>query len=465
MPSPWRSSGFEDAWTKELVESSKERASTSSADDIEDLDERSGVDAIVIASTPPAPLELLGALEGSRPRRRRARRHRSGPTRPTARLPSTAAPRTTSCAARSRRTAPPGGPLRGRPAAAPARTRRTSDELTGLPNLRGFAPIAEHHLRMADRAKTPVVFLFVRLDGLAATRERRRPEEAGAWCERRPRCSSRPSATRTCLPASPTTRSPCCLTGDAAGAETLVLSRLVEAIAVHDAARRRRGPLALGRAAPSTTPSRPRRSPQILETADRRLREATGTEVIRGHMSREYPETERPFRDDRRKGRGCDRRTIVAGRDRAVGDDRHLRGARPRPAPAPPSTATKRRSAACSRGTRPRRRPRAAGRPAVAPGGGDRAGSVHGGLEEPGGLRRRAGLGEVVAHGHGPSPRRRPGPPRGVLPPPRRRFDPPGDGGPGRSRRRGGRAAGPAGGTTHRPRARSTSCLPSNERC
>ncbi len=42
----------------------------------------------------------------------------------------------------------------------------TQDDETGLPNLRGFAPIAEHHLRMADRAHTPAVFLFVRLEGL-----------------------------------------------------------------------------------------------------------------------------------------------------------------------------------------------------------------------------------------------------------------------------------------------------------
>ena len=42
----------------------------------------------------------------------------------------------------------------------------TQDDETGLPNLRGFAPIAEHHLRMADRSQAPVVFLFVRLEGL-----------------------------------------------------------------------------------------------------------------------------------------------------------------------------------------------------------------------------------------------------------------------------------------------------------
>ena len=52
----------------------------------------------------------------------------------------------------------------------------TQDDETGLPNLRGFAPIAEHHLRMADRSHAPVVFLFVRLEG---QRQRRRRERGG----------------------------------------------------------------------------------------------------------------------------------------------------------------------------------------------------------------------------------------------------------------------------------------------
>src|SRR5688572_1315107 len=44
----------------------------------------------------------------------------------------------------------------------------TIDELTRLPNLRGFVAIAEHQLRMADRAGTSVVLLFVRFDDHAA---------------------------------------------------------------------------------------------------------------------------------------------------------------------------------------------------------------------------------------------------------------------------------------------------------
>ena len=43
----------------------------------------------------------------------------------------------------------------------------TQDDETGLPNLRGFASIAQHHLRMADRDRAPVVFLFVRVGELA----------------------------------------------------------------------------------------------------------------------------------------------------------------------------------------------------------------------------------------------------------------------------------------------------------
>jgi diguanylate cyclase (GGDEF)-like protein len=108
----------------------------------------------------------------------------------------------------------------------------TVDELTALPTLRGFAPIAEHHLRMADRAGAPVVFVFVRVE------ER---DEAGGVADevirdvaaivvdtvRDADVPSRIGADTFCI----------LLTGDARGAETAVLSRLVEAMAVHDARR------------------------------------------------------------------------------------------------------------------------------------------------------------------------------------------------------------------------------------
>jgi diguanylate cyclase (GGDEF)-like protein len=107
----------------------------------------------------------------------------------------------------------------------------TTDEDTGLPNLRGFVPIAEHHLRLADRTGTPVVFLFVRLEGLEPSTSEdahdRVGEVAGVLLEavRDADVAARVGPSTFCV----------LLTGGARGAESLVLSRLVEAIAVHDA--------------------------------------------------------------------------------------------------------------------------------------------------------------------------------------------------------------------------------------
>ena len=62
------------------------------------------------------------------------------------------------------------------------------------------------------------------------------------------------------------------LTGEAHGAEALVLSRLVEAIAVNDARLDQPRQLSLvGRERPSTTPDQPSTLEQIISTADRRL--------------------------------------------------------------------------------------------------------------------------------------------------------------------------------------------------
>lgn len=44
----------------------------------------------------------------------------------------------------------------------------TVDELTGLPNRRGFAEIAEHQMRVARRYKQPLALCFADLDGLKA---------------------------------------------------------------------------------------------------------------------------------------------------------------------------------------------------------------------------------------------------------------------------------------------------------
>ncbi|MEO8477177.1 MAG: diguanylate cyclase [Actinomycetota bacterium] len=147
----------------------------------------------------------------------------------------------------------------------------TADPATGLLNLRGFAPIAEHHLKMADRAKLPVVFLFVRLEGVVAAMAAGEPEEADGMARdaaevlleavRDSDVPSRIAADTFCV----------LLTGHAAGAETLVLSRLVEAIAVHDAKRENPRQLSLAVGSALYDPDHPDPLESILQTAGRRL--------------------------------------------------------------------------------------------------------------------------------------------------------------------------------------------------
>jgi diguanylate cyclase (GGDEF)-like protein len=147
----------------------------------------------------------------------------------------------------------------------------TQDDETGLPNLRGFAPIADHHLRMADRAHTPVVFLFVRLEGLRDVVAASGSDEAAALARdaagllleavRDSDVPARISADTFCV----------LLTGEAHGAEALVLSRLVEAIAVNDARLDQPRHLSLSVGSSLYDPDRPSTLEQILSTADRRL--------------------------------------------------------------------------------------------------------------------------------------------------------------------------------------------------
>lgn len=139
----------------------------------------------------------------------------------------------------------------------------STDEVTGLPNLRGFVPIAEHHLRMADRSREPVVFLFVRIEGDVRPDDVREAAEVLLDAVRDADLPARiTDDTFTVL-----------LTGEAAGAETMVLSRLVEAIAVHNAKQDPPRPLSLSVGSALYEPETPSTLSQILETAGRRLHE------------------------------------------------------------------------------------------------------------------------------------------------------------------------------------------------
>jgi diguanylate cyclase (GGDEF)-like protein len=111
----------------------------------------------------------------------------------------------------------------------------TKDEVTELPNLRGFAAIAEHHVRMADRLREPVVFVFVRLEDHDRIL-REEGTEAADGLARDAAAVILEAVRDSDLPARIAPDTICVLlTGAADGAESLVLSRLVEAIATHDA--------------------------------------------------------------------------------------------------------------------------------------------------------------------------------------------------------------------------------------
>ena len=147
----------------------------------------------------------------------------------------------------------------------------TQDDETGLANLRGFAPIAEHHLRMADRARTPAVFLFVRLEGLQDVVAASGAEEAATMA--RDAAALVLEAVRDSdVPARISVDTFCVLlTGEAHGAEALVLSRLVEAIAVNDARLDQSRHLSLSVGSALYDPDHPSTLEQILSNADRRL--------------------------------------------------------------------------------------------------------------------------------------------------------------------------------------------------
>jgi diguanylate cyclase (GGDEF)-like protein len=143
----------------------------------------------------------------------------------------------------------------------------TIDERTRLPNLRGFVAIAEHQLRMADRAGTPVVLLFVRFEAADATTPSGNHGSDDLAVDA---AEVLISAIRDAdLPARIAEDTFCVLlSGDARGAEVAVLSRLVEAIAVHDATSADPRPLALLVGSAIYDPADPAGLEDLLEAAE-----------------------------------------------------------------------------------------------------------------------------------------------------------------------------------------------------
>ena len=152
----------------------------------------------------------------------------------------------------------------------------TQDKVTGLLNLRGFVPIAKHHLRMSDRAGVSVVFLFLRLDNYADVARTLGGDQADDLA--RDASEVVLEAVRDSdLPARIASDTFCVLlTGGAEGAETLVLSRLIEAIALHDSRRDRPRELTVSVGSAIYDPEKPTTLEQILETAGRRMTAQSG---------------------------------------------------------------------------------------------------------------------------------------------------------------------------------------------
>jgi diguanylate cyclase (GGDEF)-like protein len=146
------------------------------------------------------------------------------------------------------------------------------DELTGVYNARGFERLASHHLAMADRSKRSVPLIFVRIDALedlgapGETQERGRLIADAAEVVRKAVRGSdviaRVGAGVFCV----------LLTGDAAGADAAVLSRVVEGVATSNAKSGLPGQLSVSVGTATYDPEHPVTVDALIAQADRRMR-------------------------------------------------------------------------------------------------------------------------------------------------------------------------------------------------
>jgi diguanylate cyclase (GGDEF)-like protein len=139
------------------------------------------------------------------------------------------------------------------------------DELTGLLNARGFDLLANHHFRLADRSKHPVLIVFLRVD-----EDGESPGEAVVADA----ASVISSAVRVSDVAARVDSGAFCvlLPGAVPGSEAIVLERIIEAVASHNAdAGREAGP-SLSVGAASYDPEHPVPLEELIAAADRGTR-------------------------------------------------------------------------------------------------------------------------------------------------------------------------------------------------
>jgi diguanylate cyclase (GGDEF)-like protein len=139
------------------------------------------------------------------------------------------------------------------------------DELTGLLNQRGFDLLAKHHFRLADRSKDPVIIVFLRVDRAGGAPGDPAVADAATVISSAVRVSdvvARVGSDAFCE----------LLAGAASGTEPIVLERIVESVAAHNAeAGRDTGP-SVSVGAVSYDPEHPIALESLIAEADRRMR-------------------------------------------------------------------------------------------------------------------------------------------------------------------------------------------------
>jgi diguanylate cyclase (GGDEF)-like protein len=143
------------------------------------------------------------------------------------------------------------------------------DELTGLLNARGFDLLANHHFRLADRSKHPVLFVFLRVGEAGESPGDAAVADAATVISSAVRVSdvaARVDSGAFCV----------LLPGAEAGSEPIVLERIIEAVASHNARTGHETGPSLSIGAASYDPGHPVPLEELIAAADRRMRRPSG---------------------------------------------------------------------------------------------------------------------------------------------------------------------------------------------
>ena len=139
------------------------------------------------------------------------------------------------------------------------------DELTGLLNTRGFELLANHHFRLADRSKNPVLIVFLRVDGGGESPGEPAVADAATVISSAVRISdvaARVDSGAFCV----------LLPGAEPGSEPIVLERIIEAVASHNADTGHETGPSLSVGAASYDPEHPVPLEELIAEADGRMR-------------------------------------------------------------------------------------------------------------------------------------------------------------------------------------------------